>query len=158
MDRLLAICGLLAGMGALVVTLHGSHASWRGDRVTSATAVTHAPGAAADLVAPAEPAGRTQVWQQVCEDLRLDAEQARELAQFLTACEQGLQEARRHPDALWRDRLARRARRDAYDLTSAILTREQFADFGVWLDAPTHRDLATWFQRPEGCRGCGGKK
>ncbi len=153
MNRLIAICGLLAGMCALVLALHG----WRGWQNGESVSVSVNVPAGSGTLASA-PLGSTQVWAQLRLDLRLNAEQAQELAQFLAACEQSLQDARRHPDALWRDRLARRARRDAYDLTIAMLTREQIADFGVWLETPTHRDLAAWFQRPEGCKGCGGKK
>ncbi|MEI6210362.1 MAG: hypothetical protein WCR06_01925, partial [bacterium] len=64
--------------------------------------------------------------------------------------------AQQHPDALWRDRLVKRAHRDAYDLVMPMLTQVQRDDFAVWLEAPSNQEMAGLFQRGAGCMGCGG--
>ncbi|MEO5367583.1 MAG: hypothetical protein H7831_14755 [Magnetococcus sp. WYHC-3] len=152
MDRLFAILGLLAGVGALVVTLYGARVVQ-----TSETAAVAIKEPVVSVVVDSVPVGSTQVWERLRADLLLDEKQTHELAEFLAGCERSLQEAGRHPDALWRDRLVRRAHRDAYDLTVAMLTREQRADFAVWLEAPANKDMAGWFQRGTDCKGCGKK-
>ncbi len=150
-DRLLAILGLSAGCCSLLLFF-----LWTG------YAPEHTGGQAGALVVPGVVSGKTggviQAWSRLRLDLRLDETQGQELAQVLSDCARSVQAAGQHPDPLWRDRLLRRAHRDAFVLTSSLLSKEQYDDFLVWLDAPTHRDLAAWFQRPEGCKGCGGKK
>jgi hypothetical protein len=150
-DRLLAILGFSAGCCSLLLLFSGAgRAPARAGAQPTAFSVPE--------VVSEETGGFTQAWARLRVDLRLDETQGQELAQVLSDCARSVQAAGQHPDPLWRDRLLRRAHRDAFVLASSILSKEQYDDFLVWLEAPTHRDLAAWFQRPEGCKGCGGKK
>jgi hypothetical protein len=67
---------------------------------------------------------RLALERRLRDDLRLNAEQVAELASILAACEQSVQAAQQHPDALWRDRLVERAHRDAYVFVIPMLTPE----------------------------------
>ena len=159
MERKIAILGFLCGLGAMLyvyatrlptpVRPAPEHPGLTAATPVSAVA-TVSSNVASNVVS------RLALEQRLRDDLRLNAEQVAELVRILAACEQSMQAAQQHPDALWRDRLVKRAHRDAYDLTIPLLTPAQREDFAVWLEAPLNKEMAGWFQRGAGCKGCGG--
>ena len=159
MERKIAILGFLCGLGTLLYVFAtrlptpirsvSEHPGMKAVVPVSAVA-TISSNVATHFVL------RLALERRLRDDLRLNAEQVAELARILASCEQSMQAAQQHPDALWRDRLAKRAHRDAYDLTIPLLTQEQREDFAVWLEAPANKEMAGWFQRGAGCKGCGG--
>ncbi len=160
MERKIAILGFLCGLGTLLYVF--------ATRLpTPIRSVSEHPGMKAVVPVSAvatissnvatHSVSRLALEQRLRVDLRLNAEQVAELASILAACEQSVQAAQQHPDALWRDRLVERAHRDAYVFVIPMLTPEQREDFAVWLEAPSNQEMAGWFQREAGCKGCGGK-
>ena len=144
MQRRLAFVGLLCGLAALAVAL----APWEGG---------------GDVTGPGQQgaaSARGGPWQTVAQrlehDLALDARQAAAVERALARCHASLQAATAHEDALWRDRLRRRARRRAFADVVATLDKEQQKDFKYWLDVDAHRDMRLWFQctDKDDC-GCG---
>ena len=156
MERIVAILGFLCGLGTLLyvfairsptpVRSASEHPGLNAATPVSAVA-TVSSNAATNSVS------RLALAQRLRDDLRLNAEQAAELARILVACEESVKAAQQHPDALWRDRLVKRAHRDAYDLVMPMLTQVQRDDFAVWLEAPSNQEMAGWFQRGAGCKG-----
>ncbi len=161
MERKIAILGFLCGLGAMLyvfatrlptpVRAASEHPGLNAATPVSAIA-TVSSNVATIFVS------RLALEQRLRDDLRLNAEQVAEIARILASCEQSVQAAQQHPDALWRDRLVKRAHRDAYDLVLPMLTQVQRDDFAVWLEAPSNQEMACWFQRGAGCKGCGGGK
>ena len=159
MERKVAIIGFLCGVASLLyvfatrlptpVRAASEHSGLNAATPVSAIA-TVSSNVATIFVS------RLALEQRLRDDLRLNAEQVAEIARILASCEQSVQAAQQHPDALWRDRLVKRAHRDAYDLVIPMLTQEQREDFAVWLEAPANKEMAGWFQRGAGCKGCGG--
>jgi len=148
-QQLLAGFSLLCGVGAL------------------AFAIVSRPPPPPAVVAPAptRPAAGAVVgmvpWPDVAlrlrTDLRLDDAQGKALEGVLEQCDDALARAAENPDALWRDRLAKRAKRDAHTQFVTVLRREQRDDFKAWLSASAHQNLACWFADDSDC-GCGNKK
>lgn len=148
-QRLLAGLGLLCGVGAMAFAIISRPAP------PSAIAVSAPTRSVAGSVIGMVP------WPEVAvrlrEDLRLDAAQGKALEGALAQCEDALARAAENPDALWRDRLAKRAKRDAHAQFVAVLSREQRDDFKAWLSVSAHQNLACWFADDSDC-GCGNKK
>jgi len=156
-DRYLAYVGLLCGMGALAVAIF-----WRAPAALTSRDAADAPKpepqpvVVDELVPTHGPVPWTMVARRLGRDLRLDEEQVATLEHVMEACDADLRSAQQQPDALWRSRLDQRARREAYDALTAILTREQQADFKAWMQVPAHTNMAGWFACPTDC-GCGGR-
>ncbi|MBM4164081.1 MAG: hypothetical protein FJ222_06540 [Lentisphaerae bacterium] len=150
-DRYLAYVGVLCGLGALALAIHE-----RGPAAATADAEASPLRSAVEALAPTHgPVPSTVVASRLRQDLRLEETQAATLEQVMETCDADLRSAQQQSDALWRSRLDQRARRDAYDALTAILTREQQTDFKAWLQVPAHTNMAGWFACPTDC-GCGG--
>jgi hypothetical protein len=127
MERKIAILGFLCGLGTLLyvfatrlptpVRFASEHPGMKAVAPVSAVAIISS-NVTTNFVL------RLALERRLRDDLRLNAEQVAELASILAACEQSVQAAQQHPDALWRDRLVERAHRDAYVFVIPMLTPE----------------------------------
>lgn len=105
-----------------------------------------------------EPAEWPVVARKLTIDLRLDTRQADIVDKTLEECSKKLGAAEEHEDALWRDRLSKRARKAAHQAIAAALSEKQRAKFDEWLKRPDYSHYACWFLPERKCGGCGKKK